>query len=69
MLVSEFGADVEARNVRGRTPIFGAAQSGYCDIVRLLVTIYEANPLHIDIEGWTPVRRNTCNICTFLLLL
>jgi hypothetical protein len=67
MLVSEFGADVGARNVRGRTPIFGAAQTGYDDIVRLLATVYKANVVHVDVEGWSPVCRHFSDCLTPLL--
>ena len=47
------GADVQAPDARGRTPLHAAARTGKTDSARLLVRSFGANPLATDQAGWT----------------
>jgi hypothetical protein len=54
-LLVRHGADVNARNMRRETPLFGAASSGDEALVRLLLE-NGADPSATDIDGGTALR-------------
>ena len=51
----EHGAQVDPRNVAGRTPLHLAAGGGQAELVALLLE-HGADPQAKDRNGWTPAR-------------
>jgi len=49
------GANIEAKNDLGASPLYVAASEACVDMVRLLLD-RKANPGHCDNEGWTPLH-------------
>ena len=53
MLADEFGADVEAKDINGRTTVFSAAQYGQYEAIRMLVKEFGADASVRDNNGRT----------------
>ena len=56
LLVSELGANVNARDIDGWTPLHQAAENGHVEMARLLVSELGADVNARDCSGWTPLH-------------
>ena len=54
LLLIAKGADVNAKDMKGRTPLHEAAASGHKEIVEVLVT--KGADVNANIGGWTPLH-------------
>ena len=61
VLVSEFKADMHARNVCGETPLHRAAIDGELDAIRVLVSELKADINARDDSGGTPLHKAVAN--------
>ena len=57
MLIEELGADVNARDDSGETPLHVAAAVGHSHLVRALVREFGANVNVRDRGDWAPLHR------------
>ena len=67
-LLASAGADVNAKNDRGRTPLFLAADKGYGNAVGWLIS-YSAEVNIVDKDGWTPLHLAAENGHTYVVKL
>ncbi len=56
LLVTEFGADVDAKDKDGQTPLHWAAENGHLEMMKLLVTELGASVDAKDKDGQTPLH-------------